>query len=42
MRKYINTLRSELLEQVIENYIAYITNPCHEWRQELAPGSLRN
>lgn len=37
MRKYIYTLRSDILEKVISNYIDYITNPCHEWRQYVLP-----
>lgn len=37
MRKYIYTLSSDLLEKVITNYIDYVTNPYHIWRQFINP-----
>lgn len=37
MRKYIYTLKSDLLEKVITNYIDYVTNPYHIWRQFINP-----
>ena len=37
MRKYVYTLKSDLLEKVIINYIDYVSNPLHEWRQIISP-----
>lgn len=37
MRKYIYTLKSAVLNKVVENYIDYIVNPYHEWRQFANP-----
>ena len=37
MDRYIYILRSDRLDKVIKNYIDYITNPFHEWRQEWQP-----
>ena len=37
MRKYVYTLKSDLLEKVIANYIDYVSNPLNEWRQFISP-----
>lgn len=37
MRKYVYTLKSNLLEKVIANYINYVSNPLNEWRQFISP-----
>lgn len=37
MRKYVYTLKSDLLEKVIANYIDYVSNPMNEWRQFISP-----
>ena len=39
MREYIFTLKSELLEKVIDNYIDYVSNPKHRWRQFTMPST---
>ena len=33
-KRYIYTLKSDLLEQAVNTYIDYITNPCHIYRQK--------
>ena len=35
MRKYVYTLKSNLLEKVIANYIDYVSNPLNKWRQHI-------
>lgn len=37
MRKYVYTLKSDLLEKVIANYIDYVSNPFNKWRQFISP-----
>ena len=37
MRKYVYTLKSNLLEKVIANYIDYVSNPFNKWRQFISP-----
>ena len=37
MRKYLYTIKSNLLEKVIANYIDYVSNPLNEWRQFVSP-----
>lgn len=37
MRKYVYTLKSNVLEKVIANYIDYVSNPLNEWRQFVSP-----
>ena len=37
MRKYVYTLKSNLLEKVIANYTDYVSNPLNKWRQFISP-----
>lgn len=37
MRKYVYTLKSNLLDKVITYYIDYVSNEEHEWRQKKMP-----
>lgn len=34
MRKYVYTLKSDLLEKVIDNYIDYVSNPLNKMSGE--------
>lgn len=42
MNTYTYILRSDVLQKVVSNYIDYVTNPKHEWRQHCQPSMFGN